>query len=480
MAFGLVPILITIVALIFILPLMFLFRNNTWKHSKLPPGKTGWPIIGESLEYLNLGRIGFPEKFFKVRMEKFSSHIFKTSLFGESVAVVCGPAGNKFLFSNENKLVTAWFPRSVLKIFPSSTQSSGGEESAKMRKMTSYFFKPEALHRYIGIMDSIMKDHLNTHWENRSEVAVYPLSKKYTFSLACKLFMSVDDPVQLAKFANHFSLVAAGVFSIPIDLPLTTFNKGIQASNIIRKNLVEIIKQRKLDLAEGKASPTQDILSHMLLSTDENQQFMKEADIADKILGLLLGGHDTASAAITFVVKFLSELPHVYDQVLKEQMDILKAKQHGEPLNWEDLQKMKYSWNVVCEVMRLAPPLPGGFREALTDVTYHKFSAPKGWKLYWSTYTTHRDAKYFPDPETFNPSRFDGIGPAPYTYVPFGGGPRMCPGKEYARLEILVFMHNLVTKFKWEKMLPSETIIFNPLPMPAKDLHVRLQPLVSS
>ncbi|CAL5358718.1 unnamed protein product [Camellia sinensis] len=191
-------------------------------------------------------------------------------------------------------------------------------------------------------------------------------------------------------------------------------------------------------------------------------KYMQEMDIADKILGLLVGGHDTASVA--FIIKYLAELPHVYDLVLKEQMEIAKAKAPGELLNWEDLQKMKYSWNVAFEVMRLVPPLEGAFREAITDFLYAGFSVPKGWK----------NPEYFPKPEKFDPSRFEGTGPVPYTYIPFGGGPRMCPGKEYARLEILVFMHNLVTRFKWEKVLPHEKIVVNPMPIPEKGLPIRL------
>ncbi|KAA8520997.1 hypothetical protein F0562_011670 [Nyssa sinensis] len=436
----------------------------------------GLPFIGESIQFLRTGQKGHPEKFIYDRMAKFSPQVFKTSLLGEPAAVFCGAAGNKFLFSNENKLVHAWWPSSVDKIFPSSQQTSSKEAAKNLRKLLPGFLKPEALQRYIGIMDMIAQRHFDSDWDNKLEVTVFPLAKMYTFWLACRLFVSIEDPEHVAKFAEPFNALASAIISIPIDLPGTSFNRGIKAANLIRRELRAIIKQRKIDLAEKKASPSQDILSHMLLTADENGQFMNEMDIADKILGLLVGGHDTASAAITFIVKYLAELPDIYNEVLKEQMEIAKSKASGELLNWEDIQKMKYSWNVACEVMRLAPPLQGAFREAITDFMYAGFSIPKGWKLYWSTISTHRNPECFPEPEKFNPSRFEGNGPAPYTYVPFGGGPRMCPGKEYARLEILVFMHNAVKRFTWEKMIPDEKIIVNPLPIPEKGLPVRLHP----
>ncbi|GLT65410.1 hypothetical protein SLA2020_378450 [Shorea laevis] len=98
-------------------------------------------------------------------------------------------------------------------------------------------------------------------------------------------------------------------------------------------------------------------------------------------------------------------------------------------------------------------------------------------QTYWTVSSTHKNPEYFPDPEKFDPSRFEGRGPAPYTFVPFGGGPRMCPGKEYARLEILTFMHNVVTKFKLEKVNPNEKILYNPSPIPENGLLVHLHPL---
>ncbi|XP_021761995.1 beta-amyrin 28-oxidase-like [Chenopodium quinoa] len=460
------------------LPFLYLFYRHysTWGY-KLPPGSMGWPVVGESLEFFSTGWKGYPEKFIFDRLKKYKpSQVFKTSIFGEKVAILCGATGNKFLYSNENKLVQAWWPKSVDKIFPAATQHSSIEEARTMRKLIPLFLKPESLQRYIPIMDTIATRHMESGWEGKDKVEVFPLAKRYTFWVACRLFLSIEDPVHVAKFADPFNEIAAGIISIPIDLPGTPFHKGIKSSEIVRKELSAIIKQRKLDLADGKASPTQDILSHMLLTSTDDGKFMNEMDIANKILGLLIGGHDTASASCTFIVKFLAELPHIYEGVYKEQMEIANSKKPGELLNWEDIQKMKYSWNVACEVMRLAPPLQGGFREAISDFMYNGFQIPKGWKLYWSANTTHLNPEFFPEPTKFDPSRFDGSGPAPYTFVPFGGGPRMCPGKEYARLEILVFMYHIVKRFKWEKVLPSEKVIVNPMPIPEHGLPVRLFP----
>ncbi|WVZ07288.1 hypothetical protein V8G54_020634 [Vigna mungo] len=464
-----------------LIPLSFFFLFYRHKAqssvSNLPPGNMGFPVVGESIEFISLWWKGNPEKFIYERMAKYSSKVFKTSIFGQNTVMACGAACNKFLFSNENKLVMFWWPDNVNKIFPSTLESNSSGEGKKLRNMLPRFLSAQGLQSYIGIMDYVAQNHFALDWENNTSVTVLPLAKRYTFWVACRLFIDVDDPILAENLFESFNRIAPGIMSMPIDLPGTPFNKAIKASKFIKEKLLKIIRQRKKELANGTVSQTKDILSHMLSSCDENGQYMTEQDIADKMIALLLGGHDTASSVCTFIVKYLAEIPpNIYENVYQEQMEIAKSKAPGELLNWNDIQKMKYSWNVACEVMRLAPPLQGAFREAMDDFVLNGFSIPKGWKLYWSTSSTHRNPECFAEPENFDPSRFEGKGPAPYTYVPFGGGPRMCPGKEYARMEILVFMHNLVKRFKWEAIIPDENIFYDPTPVPAKGLPVRLYP----
>ncbi|TXG48758.1 hypothetical protein EZV62_024633 [Acer yangbiense] len=359
--------------------LAYLLSNkHKSSYTNLPPGKMGLPYIGESFEFINTGRKGHPEKFIYDRITKYSSQLFKPSILTQPTIVFCGPAANKFLFSNENKLVKVRGPAAAKKIFPILMKD---EHSMMGRKMIFNFLKPEALMRYASVMDSISQKHFESCWEGKQEVVVSPLIKGFAFCVACKVFLSIEDQQHIAKLADPFSALISGLFTIPIDFPGTTFSRAIKASKEIRKGLVAIIKQRKIDLEENKASPTQDILSHILLATDENKEHLSELHIAEYILLLLIAGHDTTSSVMTFVVKYLAELPHIYNEVFQEQMEITKSKKPGELLNWDDIQKMKYSWNVACEVMRLTPPFQGAFREAISDFTFSGFSIPKGWKV---------------------------------------------------------------------------------------------------
>ncbi|KAL3850368.1 hypothetical protein ACJIZ3_012250 [Penstemon smallii] len=465
---------------LFIILSMLIKSKVAKKTLNLPPGRFGLPILGESIEFLSEIKNGTPEKFFKDRIEKYKSQVFCTSIMGQSLAVLYGPSGNKFLSSNENKLVTVWWPKSVQKILGKCIATTNGVEGVRMRKMVSYFFSPDAFTRlYIKTMDLVAQQHIKTQWQGREEVKVFPTIRLYTFELACRLFMNIEEPTQIEKLATLFNIFIKGVISVPINFPGTRFFNAKRATAAIRKELEIIIRRRRVALEQKTATSSQDdLMSHLLQCPDENGKFMSESVIINNILLLLFAGHDTSSSALTVVMKRLGEYPEVYDQVLKEQNEIASSKEAGEFLQWEDIQKMKYTWNVVCEAMRFTPPLIGAFREALTDIKYQGYDIPKGMKLYWNASWTHRDPSFFKDELKFDPSRFEGTGPTPYTYVPFGGGPRMCLGKEFARLEVLIFLHNVVRKFRWDLKIPAgdEKIIYDPVPTPVEGLPIRLHP----
>ena len=96
-------------------------------------------------------------------------------------------------------------------------------------------------------------------------------------------------------------------------------------------------------------------------------------------------------------------------------------------------------------------------------------------QVLWTTYGTHYDDDYFQDPLSFNPSRFEEPIP-PYVFVPFGGGPRVCAGYQLAKLNILVFVHFIVTHYDWSLLYPDETITMDPLPFPSQGMPIKISP----
>ncbi|KAK6140542.1 hypothetical protein DH2020_025719 [Rehmannia glutinosa] len=402
------------IALILVILTIILFKTKAkpqLKDLNLPPGSYGWPILGETIEFIRTRNDGSPEKFIGDRMKKYNTQIFKTSLLGESIAVLCGPTGNKLLFSNENKLVTVWWPASVRKLLGTCLATTEGIQGMQMRKMVSYFVSPDAFTKlYIKTMDIVSQQHITTHWQGKDELKVFPAIKLYTFELACRLFMSIEDPAQIKMLAALFNVFLGGIISIPFDFPGTKFYKAKRATADIKKELGRIVRQRKKDLEQKIALPSQDLLSHLLVSPDENGKFMSESVIVNNILLLLFAGHDTSSCAITMLMKTLAEHP----------------------------------------------------------------------QFYWNALVTHTDSSLFPDDTKFDPSRFDGAGPIPYSFVPFGGGPRMCLGKEFARLEILTFLHNIIRRFRWNLLIPGEKIKCDPIPTPEKGLPIHLRPHIKA
>jgi len=465
---------------LFLAFLFFLFVINTHRTRAsrgIPPGTFGWPLIGETLEFLGCQRRGSPHDFFDSRTQKYGN-VFSTSLVGHPTVALCSAEGNRFLFNNENKLVVMSWPSSVTKLLGNSLNSVTGDDAKRLRRMLMTFLRPEALQKFVGRVDSITKRHLAEYWIGKGEVTVLPLVKRHGFFLACDLFASITDQDDVASLSHHFMALQKGLLQIPIDLPGTRYNKAKVAANAIREQLGGVIQKRKIALHEGKDSPEQDLFSFLLSHVDEQgeRDSLTDDEVKDNFILLLFAGHDSTSSTLTVLIKFLAENPHCYEGVLREQLDIAGSKEAGQLLEWEDFQRMKYTWRTAQEALRLMPPAQGGFRKAIKDFTYGGYTVPKGWKVVWTVSATHGKSEYFSDPEKFDPSRFEGAGPPPYTFVPFGGGQRKCPGSEFARMEILVFLHNIVKNFKWELVNPGEKVIVDPIPTPVNGLPIKLLP----
>ncbi|KAE9602890.1 hypothetical protein Lal_00049718 [Lupinus albus] len=459
----------------FIMYIYFKKQRKLGSTKTLPPGSFGWPLVGETYQIL-FNKI---EQFLQDKQKKYSSEIFKTKLLGEATVVFCGSSANKFVSMSEPNLVKVWYLKTQCMLFNLANQTHAAPKHAAIAAAPVKilgFLKPEGLVKYMGNkIESIIDQHFMTHWEGKTELKVYPLVKNFSLTLAYHFYLGIDEPNHITKFYSKFDSLYYGIYSVPLQFPGTTFDRAMKAAAAIRKEIQFLINEKIDALSKGLVIH-ESLLAH-IVGAEKNGKYVPKFEISNIIMGLMNSSYTSIAITLAFMIKHIGLRPDIYQKILSEHDGITKSKGAGTTLDWNSIQKMKYTWAVAQETMRLYPTAPGVFREAITDITYEGFTIPKGWKIFWAISGTNKNPKYFPDPESFDPSRFEGNVPAPFTYIPWGAGLRSCPGQDYTRFVIINFIHNLVTKFRWEVIVTDEKVSGAIVPIPIEGIPIRLHHL---
>jgi cytochrome P450 len=196
------------------------------------------------------------------------------------------------------------------------------------------------------------------------------------------------------------------------------------------------------------ASQRDDLLSVMLAAADEETGAgMSERQLRDEMMTLFLAGQDTTAHALSWTWYLLSRHPAAEARLQDELQRVLA----GRTPRAADLPNLPYTEMIVREAMRLFPPAPLFARQPVEDVAIGGWEIPEGSQVVVSVYALHRDPRFFPEPDQFNPDRF-----APgweeriprYAYLPFGGGPRVCIGNGFAMMEARLVLATVAQRCK--------------------------------
>ncbi|KAL3685947.1 hypothetical protein R1sor_003969 [Riccia sorocarpa] len=454
---------------------------RTRARGQLPPGSFGFPIIGDTVQFvLAIGSdVGY-RKWLQKKIAKYGP-VFKWSFQGMPVVVMDPPGGHKFLFQNEGKLLETYSPVQMVSLWgDDSIVLQLGERHKLLRRHLSRFFDHASISRYLEGVNRNVVQHFSRHWadkeESEFELVPFDVISLYTFSDICNLLMSLDEGPELESFLKEFLKWQNGLLCLPINLPGFTYYKALKARKSILRILGEYVKQRKREVAEGRVSERAklDILTNLLTVPNENGNLLSDSSIYDNLLMLLVAGFSTTSSALAMTIFYIGKNPEVYEQLVKEHKSILDRKREegkDDVLIMDDLSAMRYTWQVIQETLRLQPPVGALFRRTTMDCEYKGYAIPKDWKLMCNIVNSHYDLNCFNEPMTFNPSRWEQP-PIPFTFMPFGGGQRTCLGIEFAKMQMLVFIHHLVRRCRWSVTDPNETIIRDPVPRTQKTIKI--------
>ena len=428
-----------------------------------PPGGDGVPFIGETIGFLT------DPNFNQKRIAKYGK-IYKTNIFGRPTAIMIGSEANTFLFRNENKYVVSTWPKSTRVLLGKESLSvNNGNFHTSRRKLLYQAFQPRALASYIPTMEKITQDYLRK-WEQLGTLTWYPELRNYTFDIASNLFVSTDGGSQ-TSMGHYFEDWCAGLFTIPISLPWTKFGKALKARQKLLENLEQIILKR-----QQADNPGDDALGLLIQAEDEEGNSLSMEELKDQVLLLLFAGHETLTSAIASFCLLTAQHPKVL-QRLREEQDRLNITSTP---TLEDIKSMTYLEQVLKEVMRIIPPVGGGFREVIATFEFGGYRIPKGWGIQYQIAQTHKDEAIYPESDRFDPDRFAPDRPADkqasFGYIPFGGGLRECLGKEFARLEMRLFASKLLQDYEWE-LLPKQNLelVTVPTPHPRDGLKINFR-----
>jgi cytochrome P450 len=261
-------------------------------------------------------------------------------------------------------------------------------------------------------------------------------------------------------FMDVFSFVLLPFSDLLERLPLPQVRRVDAARRRLDEIIYRIIAERRASLALG--SHTSDLLSLLLRAQDDEggTGSMSDQQVRDECVTLVLAGHETTANALTWTWYLLSQHPEVEARLHQE----IDSALQGRLPTASDLPRLRFAEYVFAESMRLYPPAWGLARKALEPHTIAGYHIPRGGVVLMNQYVTHRDPRWFPDPEKFDPQRWAAAPPSHprFAYFPFGGGPRQCIGEGFAWMEGVLLLTTLAQRWRL-RLSPGQRIGLRPV-----------------
>jgi cytochrome P450 len=236
--------------------------------------------------------------------------------------------------------------------------------------------------------------------------------------------------------------------------------------------IYRIIQER---LSSGKDRG--DLLSTLLHMNDHSSSSVNRAQVRDEMMSFFLAGHETTANVLSWALYLLSRHPEAGDRLRQELAGVL----NGRPPSAQDIPRLVYCTMVIKESLRLYPPVWIIPRIAIADVVVGDYQLKPGNVAVVCPYVTHRNPRYFPDPDRFSPDRFapdqEALIPR-FAFFPFGGGPHTCPGQSFAMMEAVLILASVAQRFRLD-LVPGQQVVMDPkITLRIRDgLRLVLQPV---
>ncbi|WMV40577.1 hypothetical protein MTR67_033962 [Solanum verrucosum] len=257
--------------------------------------------------------------------------------------------------------------------------------------------------------------------------------------------------IVVADYIHHYSETDAETMYRYMETFLGESIKGMWEAYKGRKKILKMLKRM---LEERKSQPRKeqsDFFDYVLEELQSKDTILTEGIALDLMFVLLFVSFETTSWAITLAIKFLHEHPQALKELKEEHEAIIKRRENASyGLTWQEYKSMKFTFQFINETVRLANIAPALFRKTLKEINFKGYTIPAGWAIMVYSQAVHLNPAKYEDPLQFNPWRWEGIelNGTTRNFMAFGGGIRYCIGADFAKVQMAIFLHCFVTKYK--------------------------------
>ena len=393
--------------------------------------------------------------------------------FGNSFRVKVGPPGG-VIFTRDPQIIRHILQKNHKNFEKSELQTvdlakyigkglltSNGEHWRVHRRMIQPAFHKSKLESLLGIMNSAIGQELDRITTGKV-MDVYPLMSDLAFQVVAKSLFSRADIKAKMKELQEITESCQRMLIREMRQPY--LNWWFRWSGMIKKHLTRADEGREIlnSIVEERinsGSERDDLLDMLLSAQYEDGSHMPRRQLIDEVMILFTAGHETTANALSFALYLLAKDPAVQEKIY-EEVKVVPVKG---TVDLETFKSLVYTKQTIEEAMRIFPPVYVIDRVVKEDDLVGDLQLKKASLVLMSVYELHRTRGFWKDPESFRPERFGEMSPKEYAnyYYPFGAGPRMCIGNNFAMYEMMLTISRILAQYRLSTNM--ETIEINPL-----------------
>lgn len=414
--------------------------------SERPPGPDGLPILGSTLSVIS-DQLGFGE-----RCAAEYGDVVHTRVAGREFYALYHPDHvERVLVTDADAFVRGGLTTGKLDGFaPNSLLLSDGERWQTIRQALQPAFYMDRVVEFTDEMGAIAAETVDG-WDDGQRLDAQTAARRLTLRVLARTLFGADVREREATIRDaaravrrRFDASSPSVF-LPDWVPTPRIRRYRAAAAELDDLVAAMIRERR-----DRPEAYDDILAALVRQAlDSNGGDIDEATLKDNAKGLLVAGHDTTAAALANAFGLLALEPDVQTRVRDEVRSVASGVPGADALG-----DLEYTDAVVRETLRLYPSAPALYRETRRPIAFDGYRIPAGADVTVSPWVTHRDDRWWSDPDEFRPERWlddaeaqtassphstssgDDPDRPEYAYFPFGGGPRHCLGMRFAAAEL--------------------------------------------